>query len=569
MTKHKKDVPGAEALLLSLIAEGVDTLFGYPGGTIMPVYDALMDYQDEIKHILTRHEQGAIHAAQGYARASGKAGVCMATSGPGATNLMTGIADAMIDSTPVVCITAQVASNLLGSDAFQEADMINMTSSITKWNYQITNADEIAPAIAKAFYIATTGRPGPVVIEIAKDAQVDTADFVYTPCNSIRSYNPIPVLNEQIVERAVELLANAEKPLILAGQGIKISGAEDTLREFAERWNIPVASTLMGISALPSDHPLQIGMLGMHGNLAGNMMTQEADLIIAAGMRFSDRVTGKVAAYAPNARIIQIDIDPVEIDKIINPDVAIIADLKGVLEKMTAAAVYKERKEWIGSSHKHYEEECRMVINKDLQPDREAISMAEVVAAVSRATKGEAIVVTDVGQHQMIAARYSSFRHSRSFITSGGLGTMGFGLPAAIGAKMAAPEREVISFSGDGGFQMTMQELGTILQWGIGVKVIVLNNHFLGMVRQWQELFYEKRYASTPMVNPDFIKIAGAYDIPAQRVTSREHLAEAVEAMLSAPGAYLLEVQVAAEDNVFPMIPSGASINDLIFNAEI
>jgi len=568
MTKHKKDIPGSEALLLSLIAEGVDTIFGYPGGTIMPVYDALMDYDDQIHHILTRHEQGAIHAAQGYSRASGKAGVCMATSGPGATNLITGIADAMIDSTPVVCITAQVTSNLLGSDAFQEADMINMTAPITKWNYQITNPDEIAPAIAKAFYIATTGRPGPVVIEIAKDAQVEKTDFVYSPCNCIRSYDPIPKTSEESIEQAIQMLLASEKPLILAGQGIKISGAEKTLVEFAEKWNIPVASTLMGMSAMPSDHPLQIGMLGMHGNLAGNMMTQEADLIIAAGMRFSDRVTGKVSAYAPHAKIIHIDIDPVEFNKIINPAIAIHADLKLALEKMIPAAVYKPREEWAATAAKHYKQECKMVIDHDLEPQRDAISMAEVVAAVSAESKGEAVVVTDVGQHQMIAARYSRYKNTRSLITSGGLGTMGYGLPAAIGAKLAVPEKEVVSFSGDGGFQMTMQELGTIMQWNIGVKIVVLNNHFLGMVRQWQELFYDKRYASTPMVNPDFVEIASAYKIPSCRVTSREELKDAIHQMFTTPGAFLLEVQVAAEDNVFPMIPAGASINDLIFNAE-
>lgn len=560
------NIKGSDMLLRSLEAEGVDTIFGYPGGAIMPVYDELLNHTEKLTHILTRHEQGAVHAAQGYARVSGRVGVCLATSGPGATNLITGIADAMIDSTPIVCIAAQVNAPLLGSDAFQEADLINMTAPVTKWNFQITHQDEIPGAIAKAFYIASTGRPGPVVLEITRNAQVGTGDFEYKPCESIRGYRPLPALPMDDIARASELIAQAERPLIIVGNGVKIAQAESAVIKLAENGNIPIASTLMGLSAIPTSHPLYVGMLGMHGNIAGNILTQEADLIIAIGMRFSDRITGKVDRYAPNAKIIHIDIDPVEINKIIRPTVSICSDATAAAKILAVAAQFKERKEWFAYAKELYQKELDNVITDNLFPKREDLTMAEVVAEVATQSKGQAVIVTDVGQQQMIAARYSKYENSRSLITSGGLGTMGFGLPAAIGAKVGAPEKEVVVFLGDGGFQMTMQELGTMLHWGIAVKVVVLNNSFLGMVRQWQELFWDKRYAMTEMVNPDFVKIAQAYNIPAQRVMKREDLAGAVAQMHAAEGSYFLEVVVGKEDNVFPMVPAGASISDLIFN---
>lgn len=561
-----KNITGSDMLLLSLEAEGVTTIFGYPGGAIMPVYDELLNHADRLTHILTRHEQGAVHAAQGYSRAGGGVGVCFATSGPGATNLITGIADAMIDSTPLVCIAAQVNAPMLGSDAFQEADLINMTTPVTKWNYQITDQHEIASTIAKAFYIASTGRPGPVVIEITRNAQVGRGDFSYSPCTSIRGYKPTPQFSPETIDQAVELIANAQRPLLIVGNGVKIANAENELIAFAESGNIPVTSTLMGLSAMPTDHPLYVGMLGMHGNLAGNAMTQESDLIIAVGMRFSDRITGRVDHYAPKAKIIHIDIDPVEINKILRPAVAICADAKEVLPLLAARTNAPNRTEWMAFAAKQYQKEWDEVIKSDLTPNREELTMAEVVTEVAKQTNGNAIIVTDVGQQQMIAARYSAYKKTRSLITSGGLGTMGFGLPAAIGAKIAAPEREVIAFLGDGGFQMTLQELGTIMQWKIPVKIIVLNNSFLGMVRQWQELFWEKRYAMTPMENPDFVTLASAYGIPALRVSERNHLAEAITQMHQTKGAFFLEVCVGKEDNVFPMVPAGASISDLIFN---
>lgn len=553
-------------LLRSLQAEGVDTIFGYPGGTIMPVYDELLNHTEKLRHILTRHEQGAVHAAQGYSRVSGRVGVCFATSGPGATNLTTGIADAMIDSTPLVCITAQVNAPLLGSDAFQEADIINMTAPVTKWNFQITNHTEIAGAVAKAFYIARTGRPGPVVLEITRNAQVTRGDFDYAPCEGIRGYRPVPGIPMEDLAEATRLIASSHKPLILAGNGVKISGAEEALVRFAESGNIPIASTLMGLSVVPTSHPLYVGMLGMHGNLAANRMTQEADLIIAVGMRFSDRVTGKLDRYAPKAKIIHIDIDPVEINKNVRPTVEVCCDARSALEILAVATQYQDRDEWLEYARKEYLIEWENVIKGNLYPEREELTMAEVVNEVAVQGEANAVIVTDVGQQQMIAARYSKFNNTRSMITSGGLGTMGFGLPAAVGAKIAQPEREVVAFLGDGGFQMTMQELGTMLHWGIGVKVVVLNNYFLGMVRQWQQLFWNKRYAMTPLENPDFVMIARAYGIPAKRVTERKYLKEAVAEMLATEGAYFLEVVVGREDNVFPMVPAGASISDLIFN---
>lgn len=572
---EKQNINGAEAVLSSLINQGIDTVFGYPGGSITPVYDRLQDYP-ELRHMLTRHEQGAVHAAQGYARVSNKTGVCMATSGPGATNLLTGIADAMLDSTPIVCLSAQVPSTALGTDFFQEADMINMTVPITKWNYQVTKFEEIVPTIAKAFYIAGAGRPGPVYIEFTKDALLARGDYKWEPCTGIRSYNPVPVIDGDAINDALTLINEAERPLILIGNGVKISGAEEAVLRLAEAGNIPIASTLMGLSGVPSNHPLYIGMVGMHGNVAGNLMTQEADLLLAIGMRFSDRVTGNLKTYAPKARVVHIEIDPVEVNKNVRTDLAIIADAKAALQALLNAGnvVHKTRTEWFAQATAHAKAELDKVIGRQLHPNREELTMGEAIAAVAEESKGEAVIVTDVGQHQMMAARYSTYKHTRSLITSGGLGTMGYGLPAAIGAKVAldeqsertgTPDRDVVVFLGDGGFQMTMQELGTMIHWGIPVKIVVLNNSFLGMVRQWQQLFMEKRYNATELVNPDFVKIAQAYDIPAQRVTRRFELQEAVQTMLRTEGPYFLEVIVGKEDNVFPMIPGGASLDNLLY----
>ena len=568
--EQDKIISGAEALLFSLVAEGVDTVFGYPGGTIMPLYDALYIHSDKIRHILTRHEQGAAHAAEGYARASGRAGVCFATSGPGATNLITGIADAMIDSTPVVCVTAQVPESALGTDFFQEADIISMTSPITKWNYQVTAADDIAPAIAKAFYIANTGRPGPVVIDVTKNALVEKVEeFAYEKCNGMRCYNDHPLIDLDALDRAVELLNGAERPLIIFGQGIKISGAEKQLQEFSERGNIPMASTVLGLSAVPTDHPNYVGMVGMHGNVAPNWLTQHADVIMAVGMRFSDRVTGDLKKYAKQARIVHIDIDASELGRILTPEIGILGDAGEALAAMKRSIAHRDRPQWFADAAEQRAIEDKEVICKDITPTKERITMGEVIDRVADATHREAIIVTDVGQHQMVAARYSKFVRTRSLITSGGLGTMGYGLPASIGAKIALPNREVVLFAGDGGLQMTIQELGTILEWKVGVKIVLLNNSFLGMVRQWQQLFFGRRYSSTPMVNPDFVKIAQAYGIPAQKVERREDLDAAVETMFSTQGAYFLEVKVDEEDCVFPMIPGGAPLSDIMFNAEI
>ncbi len=567
MTTEKAQITGSEALLLSLVNEGVDTLFGYPGGTVMPVYDELLN-RPELRHILTRHEQGAVHAAQGYARVSGRTGVCIVTSGPGATNLLTGIADAMLDSTPIVCLSAQVPSAMLGTDFFQEADMINMTIPITKWNYQITRHEEIAPVLAKAFYIAQSGRPGPVYVELSKDALVARGDFHWEPCTGLRSYKAIPSADPEAVAQAIELINRAERPLILAGNGVKISGAEAALLELAEKGNIPVAATLLGISAISTSHPNYVGLLGMHGNIAPNTMTQQSDLLIAVGMRFSDRVTGNTKSYAPHAAVIHIEIDPVEIDKNIQSTVALNGDARETLERLLPGIQSKPRDDWFALAAAKREKEQQTVIARQLHPSGPGLTMGEVVDAVARAVQGEAIVVTDVGQQQMFASRYSQFNQSRSLVTSGGLGTMGFGLPAAIGAKVALPEREVILFAGDGGIQMTIQELGTILHWRIGVKIVVLNNSFLGMVRQWQQLFHQKRYSSTELVNPDFVQIAGAYGIPSERISQRDEVIPAIERMLASPGAYLLEVTVGKEDNVFPMVPGGASLSDTLYTEQ-
>ena len=563
---NKQRVKGAEALLMSLIAEGTDIIFGYPGGQVIPIYDHLYDYKDKINHILTRHEQGAVHAAQGYARVTGRVGVCMATSGPGATNLVTGIADAMLDSTPLVCITGQVPQTLLGSDAFQEADIISMTMPITKWNFQITSASEIAGAVAKAFYIARSGRPGPVLIDITKNAQVEEVDFAYRPCIYLRSFQPKPELDRLMAEKAVDMINRAEKPIILAGQGIKLAGAEKALIEFAEAGNIPVAQTLMGISAVANNHPLCVGNLGMHGNVAANEMTQHSDLIIAVGMRFSDRVTGDLKTYAPHAQIIHVDIDQAELNKNVKATLPIHADAKDALEAFKVGLKYKDRTDWFVFAKEKAALEDEMVISCSIDKEGKQITMADVVQRLAKAEKGDAVIVTDVGQNQMFGARYSKFNRSRSFITSGGLGTMGFGLPAAMGAKLGVPDREVVCLMGDGGFQMTMQELGTIMQNRIGLKMIVLNNHYLGMVRQWQQLFYDRRYSFTDIENPDFAMIASAYGIPARRVSSPDELDAAIQDLVQAPGSFFLEVIVKREENVFPMVPAGASLSKLIFN---
>ena len=559
----KENISGSEALIHCLLAEGVDLIYGYPGGAIMPFYDELYKFQDKLQHVLTRHEQGATHAAQGFARVSGKVGVCVATSGPGATNLVTGIADAMIDSTPMVCITGQVPSHLLGSDAFQETDIIGISTPVTKWNYQITDVKEIPEIMAKAFYIARSGRPGPVLIDITKDAQFATADFQYKPCVSVRSYKPIPVVNPSEVDAAAAIISNAKKPLIVWGQGVILGKAEEEFKTFVESSNIPAAWTILGVSALPTSHPLNVGMVGMHGNYGPNMLTNECDVLIAIGMRFDDRVTGRLDSYAKQAKVVHLEIDPAEVNKNVAAAVAVLGDVKQTLPMLTQKVASKPYTEWFEKFKAHDKIEFDTVINNDLNPTKEGLSMAEVLKEINRASNSDAVVVSDVGQHQMIACRYATFNHSKSNITSGGLGTMGFALPAALGAKMGAPDREVVAIIGDGGFQMTIQELGTIFQTQAAVKVVVLNNDFLGMVRQWQQLFFDKRYASTEMVNPDFVKIAEGYFIDAKRVTKREELGKAVDEMMASDKPYFLEVCVEKEDNVFPMIPSGASVSEI------
>ena len=562
-SKKTERISGSEAIVRCLIEEGVDILYGYPGGAIMPVYDELYKYQKEIHHVLTRHEQGATHAAQGYARISGKVGVAMATSGPGATNLITGIADAQIDSTPMVCITGQVPSHLLGSDAFQETDIVGISTPVTKWNCQVTKAEDIPEAIAKAFYIAKSGRPGPVLVDITKDAQFNEFDFSYEKCTKIRSYNPVPETNSTKVEAAAKLINNAKKPFIVWGQGVLLGNAEEQLKAVVEKAGIPAAWTILGASAIPTSHPLNVGMVGMHGNYAPNILTNECDVLIAIGMRFDDRVTGDLNTYAKQAKIIHFEIDPAEVDKNVKTDVAVLGDAKKSLELLLPLLNANSHNEWHQRFKDLYQIEYDKVIKDDIHPTKEGLTMGEVLKEINIQSRGEAAIVSDVGQHQMIACRYADFNVSKSNITSGGLGTMGFGLPAAIGAKMAAPEREVVSISGDGGYQMTIQELGTIFQQKAAVKVVVLNNDFLGMVRQWQQLFFDKRYASTEMINPNFVKIAEGYYIKARKVTKREELAEAVEEMMKSKEAYFLEVCVEKEDNVFPMIPSGASVSDV------
>lgn len=551
-----------------LVDEGADTIFGYPGGQIMPVYDKLVDYSDKLRHILVRHEQGAIHAAQGYARATGKTGVVLVTSGPGATNVITGIMDAKVDSTPIVVIAGQVSNSTLGTDAFQEADLIGMTGTITKWNYQVRDAKDMAWAVSRAFYIARNGRPGPVVLDVTKDAQLSMVDFEFKKCGFIRSYNPYPKPSEEAIAKAAMLLNEAERPFVVFGQGITLSGAEKELKEFLHKGDIPAGSTLLGLSALPTDDPLFAGMIGMHGYIAPNIKTNECDVLVAVGMRFDDRVTGTVQSYARQAKIIHIDIDPCEVGKIIPVDVSIIGDAKAVLRELTAKIARHDHKEWIASFENCLEVEKEKVIYPEVHPKEGWIKMGEVVDAVAEATKGNAVVVTDVGQNQMIAARYSKFTGGRSFISSGGLGTMGFGLPAAIGAKIGAAEKTVCLFVGDGGIQMTIEELGTIMQEKTGVKIFILNNNWLGNVRQWQELFFNKRYSQTRMQNPDYGAIASAYGIRCAIVEKREDLAGAVEEMLSDDAPAILDIHVEEEDNVMPMVAPGKPITNIMLNGK-
>ena len=562
-TTQRVTITGAEAVVKCLLAEGVDLLYGYPGGAIMPVYDELYKYQDKLNHVLTRHEQGATHAAQGYARATGKVGVAIATSGPGATNLITGIADAQIDSTPMVCITGQVGAHLLGSDAFQETDIVGISTPVTKWNYQITKASDIPEVMAKAFYIARSGRPGPVLVDITKNAQFEEFDFEYKKCTSVRSYQPVPSMNIQSVEAAVELINNAERPFVVWGQGVILGEAEEEFKAFIEKAGIPSASTLLGLSALPTKHPLHVGMVGMHGNYSPNKLTNECDVLIAIGMRFDDRVTGDLNRYAKQAKVVHFEIDPAEVDKNVKTDVAVLGNVKETLMAALPLLKANSHKEWLQEFRNLDAVEFDNVIKNDLFPTKEGLTMGEVIKQINEASEGKAIVVTDVGQHQMVASRYAEFNQTKSNITSGGLGTMGFALPAAIGAKMGTPEREVVAVIGDGGYQMTIQELGTILQTKAAVKIVVLNNEFLGMVRQWQQLFFDKRYASTVMTNPDFVAIAKGYHMAANRVTKREELTTAVQEMMQSKEAYFLEVCVEKEDNVFPMIPTGASVSDV------
>jgi acetolactate synthase-1/2/3 large subunit len=559
-----KQLTGSQAVLEACIAEGVDTIFGYPGGAIMPIYDALYDYAEKLKHVLVRHEQGGIHAGQGYARTSGKVGMVFATSGPGATNLVTGLADAMIDSTPLVCITGQVFAHLLGTDAFQETDIINITMPVTKWNYQITDATEIPHILAKAFYLAKSGRPGPVLIDITKNAQFQSFDYQgYTVCNHVRSYRPKPIIRKEYIDEAVQLINEAKKPLVIFGQGVILGKAENEFKAFIEKSGMPAAWTILGLSALSTDHPQNVGMLGMHGNYGPNVLTNECDVLIAVGMRFDDRVTGRLDKYAKQAKIIHLDIDPSEIDKNLLAHVGVWGDCKETLPLLTMGIEQKDRSEWLQVFAGYAKEEYEQCIKDEMYPSSEEMTMAEVIHAVNEITKGDAVMVTDVGQHQMVTCRYAKFNQTRSNVTSGGLGTMGFGLPAAIGAKFGAPERTVIAVIGDGGIQMTLQEFGTIMQTGINVKVMILNNQFLGMVRQWQQLFMDKRYSFVDIESPDYVMLANSYKIAAAKVSKREDLLGAVTKMLAHPGSYVLEVMVGKENNVFPMVPQGCSVSEI------
>ncbi|WP_445714017.1 biosynthetic-type acetolactate synthase large subunit [Flavobacterium sp.] len=567
--KSETLVSGSVAVIGALLAENVTTIFGYPGGAIMPIYDALFDYKKQLNHILVRHEQGAIHAAQGLARVSGATGVVFATSGPGATNLVTGLADAMIDSTPLVCITGQVFAHLLGTDAFQETDIVNITSPVTKWNYQITDASEIPAVLAKAFYIAKSGRPGPVLIDITKNAQLQLFDYKgYEKCEFIRSYKPQPDIRISYIEQAAELINQAKKPFVIFGQGVILGNAEQEFLKFIEKAGIPSAWTIMGMSAIPTNHPLAVGMLGMHGNYAPNLFTNECDVLIAIGMRFDDRVTGRLDKYAKQAQIIHLDIDPAEIDKNVQVTVPVWGNCKETLPLLTERVQQKSHHEWISKFHQAIAVETEKLITPELFPKEGEVTMGEVIQLINELTNGEAVMVTDVGQHQMVTCRYSHQNKTRSNITSGGLGTMGFALPAAIGAKYGAPERTVIAVMGDGGAQMNIQELGTIMQFKPNVKILILNNSFLGMVRQWQELFHEKRYSFTDIQSPDFVQVAKGYGIKGNKVVVREELKSTLEEMLHHPESYLLEVVVRMEDNVFPMVPQGKGVSEIVLCKE-
>lgn len=566
---ENKMIAGSEAVLKCLLAEGTEIVFGYPGGAIMPIYDSLWFYHDRLQHILVRHEQGAIHAAQGYARASGRVGVVFATSGPGATNLVTGLADAMIDSTPIVCITGQVFAHLLGTDAFQETDVINITTPITKWNYQITDANEIPTVLAKAFYIAKTGRPGPVIIDITKNAQLQLfAMSQYEKCRHIRSYRPKPHVRREYIDAAAELINTAERPLIIFGQGVILGKAEKEFDAFLRKSGIPAAWTILGMSAIPTDHPNAVGMLGMHGNYGPNLLTNECDVLIAVGMRFDDRVTGRLDKYAKQAKVIHLDIDPSEIDKNVKATVPVWGDCKETLPKLTALIKEKSYDSWLAKFNECKKTETEKVITDELNPKQDELTMGEVIKYLNKITNHNAIYVTDVGQHQMVTCRYAQYNKSRSNITSGGLGTMGFALPAAIGAKYGAPDRDVIAVIGDGGIQMTIQELGTIMQFKPTVKIIILNNNFLGMVRQWQELFHENRYSFVDITSPDYVQVAKGYHIPGASVSKRSELNDALDKMMSHEGAYLLEIIVGKENNVFPMVPQGKGVAEVVLSKE-
>lgn len=566
---ENKTISGSQAVLDALINEGVSTVFGYPGGAIMPIYDALFDCSDVLQHILVRHEQGAIHAAQGLARVTGQTGVVFATSGPGATNLVTGLADAMIDSTPLVCITGQVFAHLLGTDAFQETDIINITSPITKWNFQVTDANEISEVLAKAFYIAKSGRPGPVLIDITKNAQMQFFEYVgYKPCEFIRSFRVKPVVRLEYIQQAAQLINEAKKPMVVFGQGVLLANAESEFLSFIEKAGLPAAWTIMGMSAIPTDHPLGVGMVGMHGNYAPNVLTNQCDVLIAVGMRFDDRVTGRLDMYAKQAKIIHLDIDPAEIDKNVKTTIPVWGDCKETLPLLTNLLEPNSHKEWLEEFKSKEKQEQETLIKSELYPQEGELTMGEIIQAINEITNGDAVIVTDVGQHQMVACRYAKQNISRSNITSGGLGTMGFALPAAIGAKFGAPNRQVIAVMGDGGAQMNIQELGTIMQYQPAVKILILNNSFLGMVRQWQELFHQKRYSFTNIQSPDFVQVAKGYGIDGQKLVSRNELKQALQTFLTSEKAYLLEVKVAKEDNVFPMVPQGKGVSEIVLSKD-